>query len=201
MAGKETVEQTKLAFDFIEKLYFETSYLIKEIEGILRQESEEFVIGKTGGYQIVAKSSNGLDYVNQWLMRKLAVFFCPRAMTKVERGMTNTPITNELKVIYVRIILSGENVTEPQIWSGPLYNMAVKNEKYFKKFENVMGFLEYNEDRVFQTIANIDYEDPNIKFMGKLLINHLYDITDSDELVAKIIRPALEEFRQLQHMA
>lgn len=40
MNKKEIVEQTKLAFDLLEKLYFESSYLIKEIEGILSQEEQ-----------------------------------------------------------------------------------------------------------------------------------------------------------------
>jgi len=31
----EVIHQTTLAFDFIQKLYLEVSYLIKEIEGIL----------------------------------------------------------------------------------------------------------------------------------------------------------------------
>jgi hypothetical protein len=48
----EIIEQTNLAFDFIEKLYLESSYLIKEIEGNLNEEEEKFVIGKPSGYGI-----------------------------------------------------------------------------------------------------------------------------------------------------
>lgn len=43
------IQQTKNAFDFIEKVYYEISYLIKEIEGILQQEDEEFTILKVSG--------------------------------------------------------------------------------------------------------------------------------------------------------
>ena len=39
-------KQTKLAFDFIQKLYLEISYMIKEIEGLLYEQEEKFVIGR-----------------------------------------------------------------------------------------------------------------------------------------------------------
>ena len=42
----DIVSQTKAAFDFMEKLYLETSYLVKDIEGILYDEDEKFVIGR-----------------------------------------------------------------------------------------------------------------------------------------------------------
>ena len=35
MEKKKVVEQTKLAFEFIQKLYHEIAYLIKEVEGQL----------------------------------------------------------------------------------------------------------------------------------------------------------------------
>jgi hypothetical protein len=40
----KAVEQCSLAFTYIQKLYHEVSYLIKEVEGDLGQEPEEFVI-------------------------------------------------------------------------------------------------------------------------------------------------------------
>ena len=51
------MEQTNLAFDFIQKLHLEVSYLIKEIEGILYEEEEKFIIGRPSGYEISARSS------------------------------------------------------------------------------------------------------------------------------------------------
>jgi len=44
MEKSEIIEQTKVAFDFIQRLYLETSYFIKEIEGILKLEDEDFQI-------------------------------------------------------------------------------------------------------------------------------------------------------------
>ena len=42
MNKSELIAQTRLAFEFIQKLYFEISYLIKEMEGLLAEEEEEF---------------------------------------------------------------------------------------------------------------------------------------------------------------
>lgn len=46
MNKTELVEQTYLAFDFLTKLFHESAYLIKEIEGLLGKEPEDFLIGK-----------------------------------------------------------------------------------------------------------------------------------------------------------
>ena len=44
MNKTEIVEQTELAYDFLQKLFFEVSYLIKEMEGLLGEEDPPFVI-------------------------------------------------------------------------------------------------------------------------------------------------------------
>ena len=49
MDRSEIVQQTKLAFDFIQKLYFEVSYLIKEIEGLFAEEEEGFILCRPSG--------------------------------------------------------------------------------------------------------------------------------------------------------
>ena len=38
MSKEQIIKQTKLAFDLVRRLYLETSYFIKEVEGILQQE-------------------------------------------------------------------------------------------------------------------------------------------------------------------
>jgi len=50
------IEQTKLAFDFIQKLFLEVSYMIKEAEAIYREEPEEFVV--TGSTEKVIETSS-----------------------------------------------------------------------------------------------------------------------------------------------
>ncbi|GFP32571.1 hypothetical protein HKBW3S42_00875 [Candidatus Hakubella thermalkaliphila] len=112
MAEKEEIlRQTALAFDFIQKLYLEVSYLIKEIEGTLQEEDEKFVIGRPAGYGISARSSTGLESnnVSLWLLKKFAVFFVSEEKTKLERGQTITELHKDLKVLYLRIVLNDKN--------------------------------------------------------------------------------------------
>ena len=116
----EIIEQGSLAFDFIQKLYLEVSYLIKEIEGILREEEEKFIIGKPGGYSVSARSSTGLESVNVnlWLLRKFAVFFVPEDKTERKGGQIITRIDENLKVLYLRIVLNDRSVNQPTLYSG-----------------------------------------------------------------------------------
>lgn len=197
-AKKELIEQTNLAFDFIQKMYLEVSYLIKEIEGILHEEEEIFEIGRPSGYAISARSSIGLEStnVNLWLMKKLAVFFCSQKLTKPgTRGTTITKIENNLKVLYLRIVLNDKNNGEPTIYSGVLYDIQ-KKKKWFEKFEQVMQFIEYNDSKIFKDTKKIDYEDVWIKFKGKLIKNNLFEINDSKSILKTIIKPSLELYRK-----
>lgn len=198
---KEIIEQTNLAFDFIQKLYFEVSYLIKEIEGILHEEEEEFTIGKPTGYGISARSSTGLEStsVNLWLLRKFAVFFVPKSKRVPKRGQTITKIDKNLKILYLRIVLTDKNIDEPAVYSGVLYNIQIQKKpqaKGIEKFENVMGYLEYNDDKIFKNAEKIDYEDKNIKIQGELVKNNLFEINDSKTILKKIIEPSLALFRK-----
>ncbi|HHW03016.1 MAG TPA: hypothetical protein GXX35_09420 [Thermoanaerobacterales bacterium] len=198
---EEIIRQTALAFDFIQKLYLEVSYLIKEIEGTLGEEEEKFVIGKPSGYGISTRSSTGLEANNVplWLLKKFAVFFVPEEKTKPgERGQTITELGDDLRVLYLRIMLNDKHIDEPIIYSGVLYNINKKPQvKGFNKFENIMGHIEYNDDKVFKDPENIDYNDVYISFQGKLIKNNLYDINDSQTLYDKIIKPSLELYRKL----
>lgn len=196
----EIIEQTNLAFDFIQKLYLEVSYLIKEIEGILHEEEEKFIIGRPAGYGISARSSTGLEStnVNLWLLRKFAVFFVPGDKTKIERGQTITRIDENLKISYLRIVLSDKNINEPAVYSGVLYNIQKKEPQgqWIKKFENVMGLFEYNDDKILKNVEKINYEDAYIKLRGELIKNNLFEIDDSETILKRIIKPSLELYRK-----
>lgn len=197
----EIIEQTNLAFDFIQKLYLEVSYLIKEVEGILHEEEERFVIGRSAGYGISARSSTGLEStnVNLWLLRKFAVFFIPEDKTKIERGQTVTMIDDNLKILYLRIILRDKNISEPAVYSGVLYNIRKKPQvRWISKFENIMGHLEYSDNKIFKDgkKIDIDYEDAYIKIQGELIKNNLFEINNSETIRKRIIEPALELFRK-----
>ena len=195
----EIIEQTNLAFDFIQKLYLEVSYLIKEIEGILHEEEEKFIIGKPGGYGITARRSSGLEStnVNLWLLRKFAVFFVPEDRTEVKGGQLVTKINEDLKILYLRIVLRDKSIDEPAVYSGVLYNIQKKPQaKWIGKFENVMSHIEYNDYKIFKNVEKIDYEDANIKIQGKLIKNNLFEINNSEIIRNKIIEPSLDLFRK-----
>lgn len=196
---KELIRQTNLAFDFIQKLYLEVSYLIKEIEGSLLQEEEKFIICRPSGYAITARSSTGLESinVNMWLMRKLSVSFVPEELTKSERGQTSTEINNSLRVIYVRVVLDDKKIEQPTLYSGVLsgFNVKPQGERWLNKFEKLMGHIEYNDQKVFTEPETIEYEDAYIEMKGKLITNYLYDINDNETLYSKVIMPSVELFR------
>ncbi len=195
----EIVEQSNLAFNFVEKLYLESSYLIKEIAGILNEEEEKFVIGKPSGYGISTTSSRGLEVnnVRLWLLKKFSVFFIPEEKTALRGGGTITKIDKDLKILYLRIILYDKNIKEPTVYSGVLYDIEKKSEiEWPSKFEQVMANLEYNDNKVFKDINKINYENIYIKIQGELIKNSLYEITDSETIVKKIIKPSLELYRK-----
>jgi len=195
---KDIIEQTKAAFDLIQKLYIEISYLIKEIEGILSEQEENFVIGRPSGYHVSTRSSTGLEtnYVNLWLMRKLSVCFIPDSLTKKERGQTFTDIIPQLKVIYIRFVLEGNDIDEPEIQFGILHNISKKpNAKGVKKFEHIMSHMEWNNEKIFKKPSAVDFEDVYIHIEGQLHTIHLFDIKDSETIKQKIINPCLKLYR------
>ena len=192
------VEQTKLAFDFVQKLYLEVSYLIKEIEGLLAEEDERFLIGRGGGYSITARSSNGIEAsnVHLWLMRTFSVFFVPEEMTKTISGVTITKFIEGLKTILVKVVMDETNGVEPYILIGTLYEITNKKERY-EKFENLITHIEYNQNKIFSQDNTIDYEDAYFKFKGNFFRVNLYDVNSSEEIRQLIIKPVLHIFRLL----
>lgn len=191
--------QCNLAFDFIQKLYLEVSYFIKEVEGLLLE--EDFIIGRPSGYQISARSSSGLEpiNVNMWLLKKMAVFFAPKDEIKLERGQTSLDISNKpAKVIYLRIVLNDKSVEEPLVYAGVLHNLA-KNpkSKWMQKFEQGMQHIEYNDEKIFRgNLKQISHEDSHISFMGNLNTLQLFKINDSDTILKTIVEPCLKLYSQ-----
>lgn len=190
-------EQTNLAFDFIQKLYLEVSYLIKEVEGHLYEQEEKFVIGRPAGYGISTKSSTGLEStnVNFWLLKRFAVFFIPEDMTKLQGGRTVTPISDHLVILYLRFILNDREDTPPAVYSGIFHSIEAKAD-WFKKFEHAMGYFAYNDEKLFRNPKQVDYEDANVKIQGVFVKNNLYDINDSEAILNRIIEPSLRLYRK-----
>ena len=196
MNKQQIVQQTRLAFDFIEKLYLEVSYLIKEVEGLLADEEEHFVIGRPSGYSVTTRSSQGLEalYVHLWPLRKLAVFFVPEAETRTTGGTTNTKLET-CKVIYTRIVLDDKDLAEPAIFFGVLHGFEKRNAagEWPTKFEHLMAHRS-TANSGLQKPRNHRIRDTRIRFRGRLLRVNLYDITDTEQISARIIAPALKLF-------
>lgn len=193
----EMNKQIKNAFEFMQKLYNESSYLIKEIEGLLAECEFRFQILKTSGYSISTRSSTGLEpnNVNLWLLRKFAVAFVEDSNTELIKGQNKTAITNNLKVLYFRIILDENNLSEPNLLFGVLYDIE-KCKDWIKKFENILGHIEYNDMKIFSTLPIFNYQDSTIKMKGELYSINLLDIKSSDELHEKVIEPVLELYKR-----
>ena len=175
MTGKrDIVEQSNRAFDFVQKLYLEVSYMVKEIEGMLLEEDEKFILGRPSGYGVSTKGSTGLEPVNisLWLLRKFAVFFVPGERTEVKGGSTITKIDQKLRVLYLRIVLDEKDLDEPAIYSGVLHDISVKPEvKRFPKFESLMGYFQSSDRKLFKNPKRINYEDESVKVRGELIAN------------------------------
>jgi len=194
---EELIRQTKRAFDFIQKLYMEVSYMFKEVEGVLLEEEEKFVICRPQGYAVAARSSVGLEpaYIKFWMLRKMAVSFVPEENTSQKQGKTHTLMDDKLKTLYLRVILDDKEIEQPVVHSGIFYNFTKKSNSRWDRYEHLLTHIEYNEHRVFTNPEFIDYEDMHLKFKGRLIGNNLYDLNSSEELNNKVIKPMLELFR------
>jgi hypothetical protein len=199
MENKEQiVEQCRLAFIFVQKLYMEVSYFIKEVEGLLLEEG--FVIGKPSGYQISSRGSSGLEPygVNMWLLKKLAVFFAPDDKIKLDRGQTTLSVERPAEVVYLRIVLHDDKLAEPTVYAGVLYDVQrCPNTKWPSKFEQAMQHIEYNDTKIFKgDMQHLDYRDRRIMFKGHLLSIPLFEVNDSDTILGSIVRPCLALYEE-----
>jgi hypothetical protein len=202
MNSGEIIDQTKLAYDFMQKLFFEVSYLIKEIEGLLGKETPPFVICRPRGYNISTLSSNGLDssLVNLWLLRKFSVAFIHDISGGKVLAKTETPISPETKVLYVRIILNDKELVEPMLYMGVLYDFNKKPgaaKWQITKVEQLLTQFEYNESKFFSKPAAIDYEDAYVKLKGKMISTPLFIIDSSETLNEKVVQPAVKLFHSI----
>ena len=196
--SSELTQQTQNALEFIQKFHIEISYLIKEVEGLLQQEEEGFIIGKPSGYGVTARTSTGLEPVNveNWIPKTITVFFVPKSMTESTQGQTKTNITSNLKILLLHIELTGKDLKEPRVIYGCVRNISSKNQKV-KKFENLMWEFSYNHKKIFSTLANVDYEDGSCSFSGTFKQEKLFLIDSSEDVVKKLIEPMLKLYREV----
>jgi len=125
------------------------------------------------------------------------VAFVEESSTRLEGGMTFTEINENLKILYFRIVLDDKNKPEPKLMFGVFYHIK-KNKDSVKKFENLMGAFEYNDNKIFAKYPDIDYEDGAIKIAGKFNTADLLEINSSIELMEKVIQPAIRIYESIK---
>ena len=137
----EITKQIKNAFEFIQKLYNESSYLIKEIEGQLGENEYRFQILKTSGYSISARSSTGLEpnNVNLWLLRKFGVAFVGESNTELKKVIVaygdevvmRDNLQDALEAVFGSLEkISSEEVTPSLISTESTVSQSSKSEVY-----------------------------------------------------------------------
>ena len=200
MDRKHMKEQANLAFEFIDKLYFEITYLIKEIEGLLKREDEVFLIGRPRGYGITVASSTAIDYPDWWWYKKFSVFFVREDMTKTMGGRTLTSFQKDLKLIYLIMNLSDKNISSPKIAIGTLYNICCKPAASCKKFEDATVYYLnsiWDLSMNHPNFAEGNYEDKYMKFSGRFVIKDLFDINSTQDVQKKLLEPVLKQYRNI----
>jgi hypothetical protein len=190
--------QTRNALNFVQKLYFEISYLIKEVEGLLHLEEEEFVIGRPSGYGVTSGKSTGLEPVNveSWLSKAFTVFYVSDKETKLQGGQTTTAFHNQLKVLLLDIELEGKKNKIPRVIAGVLYDIRSKKDSY-TKFEHLMFEFNYSRDKIFASAPELHYEDSYLSMKGNLFNLPLFSVQTSEDITQKIVEPMLAQYRKL----
>lgn len=194
--SNELAEQTRNAFDFVQKLFFEISYLIKDIEGLLQREDEGFLILRPAGYGVTTRSSTGLEPVNveQWLNKNFTVFYCPAAMTEIRGGQTVTEFRKDLRIIFLHIRVISREIKHPQVTFGYIKDIVCKKSDW-KKFEHMAWEFAGNGEKIFKSIPDISYEDSYCSFNGRAKCHDLFDISSGEDVIDKIVAPVLELYR------
>ena len=193
-------EQANLAFEFIDKLYFETTYLIKEIEGLLKRENGEFLIGRPRGYGITVGSSTGIEAPDWWWYKKFSVFFVKKDLIKKVGGKTITSFQKDLKLIYLIINLSDKDISSPKVAIGVLFNMSCKPAVSYKKFEDAtVHYLNTIWELAMKhpNFAEGSYEDKYMKLKGKFVFKDLFDINSTQDIQKKLLEPVLKQYRSI----
>ncbi|MDR2971417.1 MAG: hypothetical protein LBU83_05760 [Bacteroidales bacterium] len=200
--------QIKNAFNVIQNLYHESSYLIREIKGLLSENERKFQLFSDGDC-ICSRTSIGLEpkEVSAWALRKFAVAFVEKSMVnlanlddsrmenlKLQNGLAScTKINENFKMLYLRFLLDAENQSEPQLIFGVFYDIKFYKD-WVKKRGNILIAIEYADDKLFAQFPNVDYENDILKLKGKLKKVNLSDIKKTDKLIEKVVIPAIQMY-------
>lgn len=196
MTGATLEVQTRNALEFVQKLYFEISYLIKEVEGLLQREEEEFLIGRPSGYGVTCGKSTGLEPANveSWLSKTFSVFFAQKADIRQQSGQTITDFKDDLKLLFLDIELEGKKNKTPRVLAGVLYDIKPKKNDH-TKFEHLMFEFTYNREKLFATAPEIVYEDSYVSLKAKTFSLPLFSINSAEDVSQKIVERMVALFR------
>lgn len=199
---KKTInEQANIAFEFMNKLYFETSYFIKEVEGLLKKEEENFNIGRTRGYSISVGTATGLEYPDWWWYKKFSVFFVQDNMVETKGGRTTTTFQKGLKIIYLMVVLTDKGVTVPKVAIGVLHEILCKSKDRYGKFEDsTVNYLDpiWQMAHKHHNFSLGSFEDNALAFKGKFIVKDLFDINSTQDIQKKLLEPTLKQFRNIK---
>jgi len=189
-------EQTHNAFEFIEKLFLETSYLIKEVEGQLQQMPEEFVILRPAGYVVSTVTSTGLEAagVRKWLRKRVAVAFLPEESTEVRAGQTHTPFSDDLRVLFLTIALNARELIEPAAFFGYVNRIKNKNKNY-KKFESILWEFPGFAIKMLNSGPKISFDDGYCSMSGEVKKLKLYSVKTNEDVRKKLVEPMVKLYR------
>jgi hypothetical protein len=193
-------EQTTAAFDYLERLYTETTFLIKELEGHLKQEKEEFLIGRGKGYSVNAYSSTSLASTEWWLYKKLSVFYAPKEhVVSTGRG-TSTALKNGLKIVYLKILYREATIRTPKVLLGVISQIESANQTY-KRMEDVItpffdNLLKWEKGE--SAMRERSFKDGYLAFQEKYFVRDLFDINSSNDVQEKLLKPVLVLYRQAE---
>lgn len=185
------------AFEYVSKFYLETSYLIKEVEGMLGKEPEKFVLCQGNGYTVTSYTSTGLDprQVACWIPATIAVAFVPEKVTEISKGFTETPFDKSLRVLIMHIEVFWSEMERPTVYFGTLEKIKCKHRDW-KKFEKLMFEFAYNPDDVFAKPPKIDYEDRHCSFSGYARTIPLLALNSAQDVRDKLVNPMLKLYRK-----
>ena len=195
--SKQLETSWRNAFEYVQKFYLETSYLIKEVEGHLEKEPEKFAICRGNGYTVSSYTSAGLDprQVTCWIPSTIAVAFVPEKATKTTKGFTETPFDKSLRVLIMHVEVYWGQMARPVIYCGLLEKIKCK-QRDMKKFEKLMFQFAYNPDEVFAKLPKIDYEDRHCSFAGHAHTVPLLSIASAQDVKDKLVDPMLKLYRK-----
>lgn len=132
------------------------------------------------------------------MYKKLCAYFMPESITKVIGGRTEISFNEDLKMIYLLIILSEDKFKTPKIAIGTLSEFKKSTRRLRKVEYFIIPYMGKIWDFVKEDGSNSRrfYKDSQIEFRAKFVIRDLFDVNSVQDIEKKLINPALRLYRQ-----